>query len=426
MDSSDHPLRPGFGLYLMRGATRAGARIVFFLALTVAAAAHAAAALPAVYSLPAEALAAARDRMARGDPSLAPVLERLRADADHAMQFKPVSVMDKSRVPPSGDKHDYLSQAPYWWPDPATPDGLPFIRHDGSVYPPSKEATDARPWESMVAKVETLALAYYFTHHEPYAGHAALLVRAWFLDPATRMNPNLRFGQYIPGRNDGRGGGILEMRHLARVCDAVALIADSPAWTEADNNAFHQWLAAYFDWLTTSPNGLDEAAAENNHGSWYDVQAAHLALVLGKTDFAKKILAAGLKKRIARQIEPDGSQPLELVRTKSLSYSLFNLEALCNLAILAKHVDLDWWAYTAEDGQSLRTALRYLAAYTDPSKPWIENDLVSASRTELLPLLAEALRHGDDPQFRELLEKFGLSSPGQRAARWRLISPLHE
>jgi hypothetical protein len=420
------------------------------IAFMVAVAAPAATTLPPVasstpamvYSLPADGLASARDRIARGDPELTPILAHLRADADHALQAKPVSVMDKSRTPPSGDKHDYISQAPYWWPDPSKPDGLPFIRHDGAIYPQSKEATDARPWESMAKAVETLSLAYYFTHHEPYAQHAALLVRTWFLDPATRMNPNLRFGQYVPGLNEGRGEGILEMRGLTFVCDSLALIADSPSWTDADNQAFHRWLAAYLDWLTTSPNGHDEASALNNHGSWYDVQAAHIALVLGQTDFAKKILSDGLEKRIARQIEPDGSEPLELARTKSLGYSLFNLEALCNLAILAEHVKIDWWAYTTKDGRSLRAALRYLAPYADPNKAWIENDLVEGDRAELFPLLAQALRHddkaasldrdkcvslvGDDQQFRELLEKFGDSSSRKSVARWRLFFPPRE
>lgn len=419
---------------------------LFFIVCTVTAAAHAATALPQaypplmapeaakvgpppaqemikVYLLDAARLSAVRDQIAQGNPKLEPALERLRADADHAMKFKPVSVMDKTRVPFSGDKHDYLSQAPYWWPDPSKPDGLPFIRRDGAVYPPSKQSTDAPPWANMAKAVDTLGLAYYFTRHEPYAEHAALLVRTWFIDPATRMNPNLRFAQYIPGRNDGRGIGILEMRHLTKVCDAVALIADSPAWTKADNEAFRAWLAAYFHWLTTSPNGHDEAEAENNHGSWYDVQAAHIALVLGKTDFARKILSDGLTKRIAHQIEPDGRQPLELVRTKSLIYSLFNLEALCNLATLARHVDVDWWAYTGKDGQCMRGALRYLAPYADPGKPWMKNDLIEADRADLLPLLAEALRHHDDQQFRELLEKFGNSSAEQRSARWRLFYP---
>ncbi len=356
------------------------------LALTFAATAAGATAPLQVYSLHADALAAARNRLAQGDHALAPALEHLREEADRALKFQPVSVMDKSRTPPSGDKHDYLSQAPYWWPDPSKPDGLPYIRHDGKHNPEVDRGTDAPVWGRMSSAVETLGLAYYFTHKDAYAEHAALLVRTWFLNPATHMNPNLNFGQYVPGRNEGRGEGVLALRSLAQVCDTLSFIADSPAWSATDDQAFREWLAAYLKWLTTSSVGLEEAHATNNHGSWYDMQAADIALVLGQTDFAKKILTDGLEKRLALQIMPDGSQPQELARTKSLGYSLFNLQALCKLAVLAEHVDVDWWSYTTKDGRSLRAALRYLAPYANPDKPWIKSDLVAGGRADLLPL----------------------------------------
>jgi len=391
------------------------------LALLVAAAAvHAAEPLPQVYSLHADALADARARLAKGDPALAPALARLREDADRALKLKPPSVMDKSRTPPSGDKHDYLSQAPYWWPDPSKPDGLPYIQHDGKHNPEADRGTDAPAWGRMASNAETLGLAYYFTHDEAYAAHAALLIRTWFINPATRMNPNVNFGQYIPGINEGRGIGLISFRAFTNVCNTLGLIAGSPAWTADDDKAFRQWLSAYFDWLMTSRNGRDEAHATNNHGTWFDVQAAEIALFLGQTDAARKILTEGLEKRLASQVMPDGSEPEELRRTKSLSYSLFDLQALTNLSVLAEHVNVDWWAYTTKDGRSLRAALRYLAPYADPAKPWIKNDLVPAGRSALLPLFAEALRHGDDPQFRELLAKFG-NTDDQKSARWHLL-----
>ncbi len=388
--------------------------------LVVAAAVHAAEPLPQVYSLHADALADARARLAKGDPALAPALARLREDADRALKLKPPSVMDKSRTPPSGDKHDYLSQAPYWWPDPSKPDGLPYIQHDGKHNPEADRGTDAPAWGRMASNAETLGLAYYFTHDEAYAAHAALLIRTWFINPATRMNPNVNFGQYIPGINEGRGIGLISFRAFTNVCNTLGLIAGSPSWTADDDKAFRQWLSAYFDWLMTSRNGRDEAHATNNHGTWFDVQAAEIALFLGQTDAARKILTEGLEKRLASQVMPDGSEPEELRRTKSLSYSLFDLQALTNLSVLAEHVNVDWWAYTTKDGRSLRAALRYLAPYADPAKPWIKNDLVPAGRSALLPLFAEALRHDDDPQFRELLAKFG-NTDDQKSARWHLL-----
>src|SRR5581483_7819254 len=163
-----------------------------------------------------------------------------------------------------------------------------------------------------LSAVQTLSLAYYFTQNPAYAQQAARQVRTWFLDPATAMTPHFDFAQYIPGVNTGRGIGLIETAHLGGICDSLALLQGSGAWSDADARGFHDWIERYFTWLTTSKNGRDEAAAENNHGTWYDAQAAHLALFLGKNEVAKQILTTGLKKRLEFEIEPDGSQPREM------------------------------------------------------------------------------------------------------------------
>jgi hypothetical protein len=375
---------------------------------------------PVLFSLSAKNLAGARERLTAGDAALQPALKGLRADADRALEMKPVSVMDKKRTAVSGDKHDYLSQAPYFWPDPAKPDGLPYIRRDGERNPEVDRDTDRPAIGRLREAIRTLALAYYFTRHEPYAEHATRLVRVWFLDPATRMNPHLDYAQYIPGVNTGRGIGIIETAGLGETCDDVALLSSSPAWTKEDARGWHDWLGRYFTWLTTSANGLDEADEENNHGTWYDVQTAHLALVLGKNDVAKKILGEGLKQRIAVQIEPNGAQPRELARTRSLNYSLMNLRAFFTLARLGEHVQVDGWNYATQDGRSLRAALAFLAPYADPAKPWVKKDLNSPDREDIIPLLIEGGRHWKDPAFEQVLAKFG-NAPEERDARWRLL-----
>lgn len=376
---------------------------------------------PRTVTLRADALVAARAELTRGDPRLAAPLAALRAEADRLLALRPASVLDKTRTAASGDRHDYFSFAPYWWPDPKKSDGLPYLRDDGKVNPESKKGTDSAALARTCNAVETLALAFWFTGDERYAQKAATLTRTWFLDPATRMNPNLEHAQAIPGINDGRGIGIIESRHLVNLVDGLALLAGSAAWRADDAAAMQAWLASFYGWLTTSKNGRDEAAAENNHGSWCDAQTVALALALGRTADAKKILAAAPAKRLARQIEPDGRQPLELERTKSLNYSLFNLEALMLLARYGEQVGVDLWAFAPADGRSLRAALRYLAPYADPAKPWPKQDIEAADRVRVLPLLLEALRHGDEVRFREPLGKFGrLAPPGER---WRLWSP---
>jgi hypothetical protein len=211
------------------------------------------------------------------------------------------------------------------------------------------------------------------------------------------MTPNLRFAQAVLGENEGSGTGILDARGLADVVDAIALMDGSSAWTKADDNAMHSWFDAYFVWLTTSANGRAEAAAKNNHGSWYDVQASAIALYLGKTQFAKEIAELAQTRRIALQIQADGQQPLEESRTKSFGYCVFNLDALTRLATLARAVNVELWSYRAPDGGSIRQGLTYLVPFALEEKTWTHDNITGMDGSSLRdPLLAAAIAYRDD------------------------------
>jgi hypothetical protein len=391
-------------------------KLIPFLALFLAVAAGAAP--PRTFAIDARELLDVRARQARGESGAVRDVAALRAEADRLIELKPASVLDSPGVAASGDPHDYFSQGPYWWPDPAKPGGLPYLQRDGQVNPESRTNGDMPAFRRTCESVHTLGLAWFFTADERYARQAAELTRVWFLAPATRMNPNFQHAQGIPGISPGRGTGLIEARHLMLLDDGLALLAGSSAWPATDAAALRGWLEEFYRWLTTSRNGTDESGASNNHGSWYDAQVAHLALVLGRTDDAKAIVIAARTKRIARQIEPDGSQPEELRRTRSLNYVLFNLEALTLLARLGGHVGVDLWQFTTPDGRSLRAAIRVVAPYVDPQKEWPKKDVSSENRARVLPLLIEALRHGEDREFRDLLNRF--SQKPAEGEYWRL------
>ena len=339
--------------------------------------------IPRVFSVSPSVLPHVKARLATNDPLLVPALNQLVVDAKRALNVMPLSVMDKPRAGASGDKHDYVSQAPYFWPDPAKPDGRPYIRRDGERNPEShNEFSDSPRMGRMAGAAETLALAFYFTGDETFARHAATLLRVWFLNPATHMNPNFNQAQAIPGVNTGRGIGMIESRSLTSVCDAVGLLARSTNWTAVDQAGMQKWIGEFLTWAQTSKNGKEEAAAKNNHGSWYDVQLTHMALFVGDTNFARSIVAGAREKRIAAQIKPDGTQPLELARVDSFGYSRFNVQALFALATLGEHVGVDLWRYKAADGASLRVALDYLVDFAEhPEKPWPHERGKKASRT---------------------------------------------
>lgn len=319
--------------------------------------------------------------------------------AEIALKEGPFSVTDKKKVPPSGDKHDYLSMGPYWWPDPAKPDGLPYIRRDGEVNPGTRgENVDTDKKSKMLNNVETLTWAFYFSGENKYAEKAVELLETWFVNPETKMNPNLNYAQGIPGRLEGRGIGIIDFSGIDKLISPVQILEKYGKFTGGTVEKLHEWLEQYLNWLITSDYGKDENDERNNHGTWFDVQTAGIALFLGKTEMARTILENVKTKRIATQIEPDGSQPLEIARTRSLSYSSMNLRGFFHLANMAQTVGVDLWNYETADGRGIRKALDFLLPYVQGQNKWEHQqitDLEDALEGLKLNYLVGAVKTGD-------------------------------
>jgi len=361
--------------------------------------------VPQVFLLDGTRLGAVRAAINKGDKDLEPAWEKLQHDAEKARAAGPFSIVNKAVSPPSGNKHDYMSQAPYFWPDPKKPNGLPYIRRDGERNPEINKITDHKSLDDLENSVETLALAYYFKGDEAYAAKAVQLLRAFFLDPGTRMNPNLEYAQFIPGVNTGRGIGLIETRGLTRVVDAIGLLAESKSLTAQDERGLKDWFAQFLQWMQESKNGREEAAARNNHGTYYDVQVVSFAFLVGKTDLAKQTLEAAKQKRIAAQVEPDGRQPLELVRTKAWGYSNGNLDGLMQLATLGERVGVDLWNFQTKDGRSIRKALDFLMPVALGERKWQDQELGGMKPESLFPLMRRAAAVYRDKEYQTLMAK---------------------
>ena len=271
-------------------------------------------------------------------------------------------MIDKQLVPPSGDKHDFTSVGRYYWPNPKTPDGLPWITIDGKPNPDiaNGKIGDEPRLTDLWDAARVLSRTAYLTGDRRYAAHAAALLRAWFITPATRMNPNARYAARYPGHWDGRYLGIHSTaRPIMDVCDAVDLLTATPDWTADDQHAMVAWCADYLAWLTDSDFGKREAAQKNNHSVAYDCLVVRLALFTGNDALAKRVLTDAESRRIAKQIEPDGRQPLELARATPWEYSRYNVEFLARLAMLGDRAGVDLWHYRSPDGRSIRVAIDY-------------------------------------------------------------------
>ena len=376
---------------------------------------------PGTLVLRGEALREAKARLRAGDQSLRPALDRLLEEADRALVAPLVAVTDKrSQLPPTGDPHDYFSLSPYWWPDTTKPDGLPYIRRDGITNPESKRDLDQPRVAALGRSLQTLALAYYFTDDERYARRAADQLRAWFLDPATRMNPHLRFAQLVRGNPNERGSGIIDTRWFIEAVDAAMLLAGSSHWPREDHRALQGWFRQYLAWLQTSPNGRHEQAARNNHGSWFAAQTASYALFVGDTGRARAIVE-GVKPRIGAQITAEGRQPIELERTRSMHYASFNVEALSRVAEMGRHLAIDLWNYQAPEGGSIRRAIDHIAPHVVTPATWPGQQIDAIELPDMLIHLRRATTVYGDPVYGEVLRR--LPEPLVRSDRSALLYP---
>ncbi|WP_406328481.1 alginate lyase family protein [Streptomyces sp. NBC_00203] len=371
---SARPARSRLGILLAVVATVATVAVP-------SAAAHAAPQVPKTAVLDGSRLQQTRMRLDHGDPQLGRALKDLTARADNWLDQGPWTVVDKPKPAPGGDVHDYLSQAPYWWPSqPKTADnpwGCPYVQRDGQRNPEVDTGTDRQDVEKVFDSTYDLSLAWYYTGKKQYAEKAATVLRTWFLAPDTRMNPNLNHGQFIPCKYDGRAIGIIDFsQSYTSVLDAIAILdTGAPGWSKGDRTAMRAWNTDFRDWLANSAFGKEEGAAKNNHGTFYDMQLAALAYAIGDRDLARRTVLDARALRIDPQIAADGSQPQELARTRSWHYSTFDLVAYTRLAAIGRHVGVNLWSYEGPDGQSLFKAVDYLLPAATGAEPWAHPEL---------------------------------------------------
>lgn len=302
-------------------------------------------------------------------PAYAAAYQQLLEDAQKELTKEPLSVMMKEKTPASGDKHDYMSQARYYWADPAKPDGLPYISRDGESNP-ELEKLDRVRLGNMANGVITLSLAWYFSGDEKYARKATELVRIWFLNKDTRMNPNLNYAQMIPGHNEGRGRsyGVIDTYSFIEMLDAVQLLEKSKTFTAKDSKQLKEWFGKLVNWILTSDLGQEEGRASNNHSVAHDAQLIAFAIYAGNKPVAERVLNEFPAKRIFTQIEPDGSQPQELRRTLAFGYSEYNIQHMIDIFRMGQKTGIPIDNATSADGRNFYKAVDFLIPYFGKEK----------------------------------------------------------
>ena len=303
-------------------------------------------------------------------PANVATLERSRVlhAAHEYLKQQPKTITSAPAQRSTGGLHDYFSEGDYWWPNPKDPNG-PYIRRDGESNPANFTA-HRELLIRLSIQMPALAAAWLLTKNREFAVHAISHLRAWFVDRATRMNPNLEYAQAIHGIDTGRSIGIIDTLHLVEVAQAALVLERTNVFTGIEQQGVRAWFAEYLNWMTTSQRGHQERDAKNNHGSCWLLQAAEFATYTENKETVDDCRDRLTAKLFPDQIASNGSFPLELARTKPYSYSLFNLDVLgMSARILSTSTD-NLWKYTLSDRRGLEACFRFMAPYIRNKQTW--------------------------------------------------------
>jgi hypothetical protein len=295
--------------------------------------------------------------------------ERILKTAEIALALPPVTITSSRAKLSEGGPNDFYSNGDYWWPDPSKPDGLPYIQRDGESNPGNfnDHRVAVRKLQDAVA---ALGAAWKITRDDRYTAKGVQLLRVFFLDPPTRMNPNFQYAQAIPGVSPGRGTGIIDGLHLIEIPKAVEAMTNSAALRPEVLTGLKDWFGALVQWMATSKNGRQEAAAKNNHSVAFYLQMAVFSEFAGDEVHVEECRRQYKTVFVPNQMAADGSFPQELRRTKPYGYSIFQLDNMATLCQVLSRPDDNLWTFRLPDGRGIQKAVEFLYPFLEDKSKW--------------------------------------------------------
>lgn len=349
---------------------------------------------------PAEYLAMRERVLQTPEPWMKPALDSLRTEAEKVMTKGPWSVTTKkdNQLPPSKDKHDFYSLSIYFW---KKPDGT-WEWRDGQRNPDAVTEDEAG-LDALFGAVKVLSNAAWFLGDHKYGERAALLLRYWFTDSATGMNPNMNYAAGIPGQADGRGVGIHRFKDFAIILDDIGLLRAMGYWTDEDQAKMVKWVSEFSNWCNTTKLGLDEKKAPNNHSVFYGSMMLGCACYTGNQPLIEEYSKSFFQAQLINQIQPNGCLPEEMGRTRPVNYTLYCLMGFAMYAEQARNLGIDYYYYTGPNGQTLKAAFSYALPFWEGKVPWPKKEEPIYDYRVFIPARVAAIRY-QDPAFENYLE----------------------
>jgi len=299
------------------------------------------------------------------------------------LNCKPPSITQNTAdVKKQTGANNYTSFATYYHPDPNTPTGFPYVRKDGFRNGEIEKISDRPYLNSLHYYLLRFCTLYALTNSEKYAEKSIEIIRKFFIDENTKMNPDLTYSGIVIGNSMDDlkiRGAIIDTSILCRLPDFLELIKSSQSWSKEIEDGMVSWFDSLSNWLKTHPRGIRQSGYSHNIKTAYVNQLCSYLYFCGKQSEAKSYLENNVRDLLSAQIDSEGKQPLEMDRVKSRHYSSFNLTLLVRMAKISNSLGVNVWNYEDENGRgSIRKAMKYLCQCYENPQEWTasneEND----------------------------------------------------
>jgi hypothetical protein len=332
-------------------------------------------------------------------PQVIFIVNQLLNAAEQDLYKGPFSVTYKKGLAPSGDTHDYVSLRRYFWPNLDSKDGYPWAEKDGETNPLIHQY-DRTLLGDLAQTVKNLSLSFFMTEQAQFGQRAAELIKIWFINKDTFMNPHLKYASFVPGQDVYDGNGIINSVLFIRIIESIGLLWDSPYLSKSEKEQLQKWFLDFREWLLNSPNGKLEQQADNNHGLWFDAQILSFSFFCDQQDFIKTYLSKFTVPRMAQQIKQNGQMPREIERTLGLHYMEYALNALIDIASYAANSGFNLWNYSADNGAGIKKVVEFCLPFFINPETWPFQQINTFQAGKCAAHLYRIARHTDQKELR--------------------------
>lgn len=222
------------------------------------------------------------------------------------------------------------------------------IRVDGE--PESAPTDDRERLQRMIASVCTLVLEGHLQGTRSSLEHASLLLRIWFIDPATAVLP------------DGVDDAAVEFRDLYPLLDAIVLLQRSGCMTAEDRLQLEEWLDGFLSWLVDTSGTLLFDYSESPGVTWHHLLMLAIASFRRRRNVAAQVID-NLPGLLAAQFRPDGSARSADAGAPLSQEHLFNLQAWSSLVVLCSTLGRDLGSFVDTNGHGLPLAFTHARSH---------------------------------------------------------------